>query len=281
MRKILIFLLIFGSLLISGCSGIYNDNLVNNDFPKFVSKCYVSEIDNDGWFKYLCIEPPKENPDKKDVINNFIFNESVNYSFDGINLKYKTIDGYYIPVYDDDKNEISKIEAPYPSYSVSEKYRYEIKKINKFLDDKKFKNVISLDDLEGLELEFFSKEELVSMFNYAYNKDPIELGKYVDLPFVSITNSVSKNGFYFQVGYYSEYGNISKVNIEVIYDDGSHLSDLVRDGKSSEEQNELYSTINNIEQFIILEQELDISKSNDYNESLKLLLNVCKGIILK
>lgn len=279
MKKIGMFSLIIVSLLITGCSETNEIKSEATEFPKYVSKCYISDIDYNGWFKYLCIELSKKNNNVKEVADNYRFDESANYVFDGINLKYKSLDEFYIPVYDENKNEISKVEAPYPSYSVSKKYRDEVKKINKFLNDKKFKNEISLYDLKDLDTKFFSKDELVSMFNYAYTKEPVELGNYIDLPFASIINSISNNGFCFQVGYYSEYGNISKINIEIVYDDGKHLSDLVSKGESSKEQNELYSKINKIEQYIILEQKLDISKSDDYDDSLKLLLNVLKGIV--
>jgi len=128
-------------------------------------------------------------------------------------------------------------------------------------------------------LNKIKKETLIDIFNRAYDKDPIEFGKYLNLPFVQVETSISNNGYIFQVGYYLEYGNIIKVNIEIIYDDGTYLSDLVKDKKASVHQKELFNKIKRVEEFILINQDFDISNFNEYDDSLKMLLNVLKRII--
>lgn len=268
-----IFATIF-ALLITGCS---NNNKMKEEkieIPKFVSKCYTGEIDKEGWFKFLCIELPKKNRNVKETLDNYIFNESVSYVFDGINLKYKTLDGYYIPVYDDNKNEISKIEAAYPSYSTSKQYREDIRKINKFLNDKKFERKISIDDLDTIDFKVVTKEELVFMFNSAFDKTPSDLGNYINIPFVAIVNSNYVDDYFYQIGYYCEYGNIRKIDIEVIYENDNYLSNLVSNHNASNEQILFYEKIKEIETNIIVKQNLDIINFNEYDESFKPLSNL-------
>ncbi len=268
-----IFVTIF-ALLITGCS---NNNKMKEEkieIPKFVSKCYTDEIDKDGWFKFLCIELPKKNINAKETLDNYIFNESMSYVFDGINLKYKTLDGYYIPMYDDNKNEISKIEAAYPSYSTSKQYREDIRKINKFLNDKKFDRKISIDDLETIDFKVVTKEELVFMFNSAFDKTPANLGNYINIPFVAIAKSNYVDDYFYQIGYYCEYGNIRKIDIEVIYENGNYLSNLVSNHNASNEQILFYEKIKEIEKNIIIKQNFDIINFNEYDESLKPLSNL-------
>lgn len=280
LKKVFLFVIFSGMLVtIIGCGNYKQLKKVKNvESPAFVSKCVVEE-GTDQWFNYFCIELPKKDKEKKSVDGNYKFDNTVAYTFDGINLKYKNLDDHYIPIYDNNNKEIDKVEAPYPSLSVSTVYRDEIKTINKFFNEKKFSKKISIKDLIELELQKIKKETLINMFNMAYDKKPISLGKYINLPFVSILSSVSDNGYIFQVGYYVEYGNVIKVNIEIIYDDGTYLSDLVANEGASITQQNLDNKITKIEEFIILNQDFDISNCSAYDESLKMLLNVMKRII--
>jgi hypothetical protein len=274
MKKIcFIFVTIF-ALLISGCSKDNEMDAEEIETPKYISKCYIGNIDKDGWFKFLCIELPKINKNSNETTNNFVYDGNASYVFDGINLKYKTLDGYYIPMYDDNNNEISKVEAAYPSYSISKSYREDIKKINKFLNDKKFERKISIEDLDTIDFKVVTKEELVFMFNSAFDKTPSDLGNYINIPFVSIAKSIYVDDYFYQVGYYCEYGNIRKIDIEVIYDGDVYLSNLVINNEASNGQIILYKKLKEIEEYIITNQDFEITKFKEFDESLKPLSNL-------
>ena len=265
-------------ILLLFSSGCNKEESIENDGLSYVSKCvYVDK--QDGWFDYFCIELSKKDKTKSSVDGNYEFNQDTNYIFDGINLKYQTIENHYIPIYDKTNKEVDKVDAPYPSLSVSATYRDEIKRINTFFSNKKFTKKITVEDLKDLQLDKIDKETLVNLFNMAYEKDPIELGKYINLPSILVTSSISNNGYQFQVGYFAEYGNITKINIEVIYDDGTYLSDLISNGDSTNEQEELYKKINSIENSVISNQNFDISQYSDYNKTLEPLLNLMNRIV--
>lgn len=258
----------------SGCNKEESNEFVG--LP-YVSKCvYVDK--EDGWFDYFCIELSKKDEAKKSVDGNYEFNQDTNYIFDGINLKYQTLDDHYIPIYDKTNKEVDKVDAPYPSLSVSATYRDEMKRINTFFNNKKFAEKITGEDLKDLQLDKIDKETLVNLFNMAYEKDPIELGEYINIPSISIKSSILNNDYQFQVGYFAEYGNIIKINIEVLYEDGTYLSDLISNDDSTNEQDELYKKLNNIEDFIIYNQKFDISKYSGYNKELEALLNLMNRI---
>lgn len=278
MKKIFM-LLIFCSIFLVACGKNDNSKLVNsNEKIKFVSKCTTIER-NDGWFYYFCIEPMKKDISTDNVKDNYELNEYTNYVFDGVNLKHNSLENYYIPIYDQNNNEIDKTEAPYPTLSISTLYRDEIKIINDFFNKKKFANEIKESDLNELNLTYFDKKVLINMFNSAYLSEPIELGKYINLPFVEIVSSISENGYRFQVGYYVQYGTINKIDIEVLYDNGTYLSDIIADENASMEQQQLFQKISNIEKYVIQEQSFNISNSDSYDNSLKKLSSVMKRII--
>lgn len=279
MKRISIILVTIFALLISGCSKNNEVNVEKTEMIKYVSKCYTSEIDKDGWFKFLCIELPKKNKNSNETLDNYVYNENVSYTFDGINLKYKTLDEYYIPIYDDNKNEISKVEAEYPSYSISKSYREDIKKINDFLNDKKFERKISIEDLDTIDFKVVTKEELVFMFNGAFDKTPAELGKYINIPFVAIVKTNYVNNYFYQVGYYCEYGNIRKIDIEVIYEDGTYLSNLVTNHEASNEQIIFSKKIKEVEEYIISNQDLEIANFKEFDSTLKPLSNLLVGLL--
>ncbi len=257
-RMKIIFMIIVSLLYVTGCNKKvdFDENL--NSYPKFVSKCVTTDSD-DGWFYYFCIQYPKKNKNTKEVKNNYQKDNAFSYVFDGFNIKYKKIDGYYIPIYDESGTEVGNIEPAVPSLSVSSQMRNEIKKINDFFMKEDFNRIISEDDLDELELEFIDKSLLVTMFNNAYNKEPIDLGVWVNLPQVEIVKSEKIDNYYFNIGYYVEYGNLQKVNIDLLYEDGSYLSDLVKNKKASEDKVNEYNEFKKIEEYIIKNQTFDLS----------------------
>lgn len=253
-------LLVF-MLLITGC-GV--EKKEENNYPGFASKC--TTIDKtDGWFYFFCIQYPKTDKSIKTVKNNYDRSNAYSYVFDGFNLKYKKLDGYYVKISDKDGNEVGQIEPAFPSLSVSETQRDEINEISDFFANKSFNKIISLTDLEDLNVNTIDKESLVQMFNAAYEKEPIELGKYTDLPQAEIVLSDSEKNYKYSIGYYVEYGNIIKINIDILYDDNTYLSDLIQNNIASNDQIKEYENLKKIEKFIIEKQSFDISNISDFS----------------
>ena len=258
--------IIIVSLLLVGCSKVSENDIT----ATYVSKCVAKEK-NDGWFEIFCIEPLKKDQNLKEVKNNYFYNDKTTYSFDGYNLKYKEIKDCYIPIYDKKGNEVGKVPTSVPSFATSKIYRDEIKEISSFFNTQKFKTKITLNDLEELKIKKIDKQELVNLFNEAFEKEPIEVGKFKNIPILNIIQSESSDDYIFQVGYYCEYGVIQKINIEVIFNNNTYLSDLVQKKNPKKEYINMQEDIETFEKYILENQDLDISKSNAYKKEYKKL----------
>lgn len=271
MRKIMIIIMV--SLLLIGCSKVSENNIT----VTYVSKCVTKEK-SDGWFEIFCIEPLKKDQNLKEVKNNYVYNDKTTYSFDGYNLKHKEIKDCYIPIYDKKGNEVGKVPTSVPSFATSKIYRDEIEEISSFFNTQKFKTKITLNDLEELKIKKIDKQELVNLFNEAFEKQPIEIGKFKNIPILNIIQSEPNDDYIFQVGYYCEYGTIKKINIEVIFNNNTYLSDLAQKKNPKKEYISMQEDIEVLEKYILENQELDISKSNIYKEEYKTLLILLKSI---
>ncbi len=271
MKKIMIILMV--SLLLIGCSKVSENDIT----VSYVSKCVTKEK-SDGWFEIFCIEPLKKDQNLKEVKNNYVYNDKTTYSFDGYNLKYKEIKDCYIPIYDKKGNEVGKVPTSVPSFATSKIYRNEIKEISSFFNTQKFKTKITLNDLEELKIKKIDKQGLVNLFNEAFEKQPIEIGKFKNIPILNIIQSEPSDDYIFQVGYYCEYGTIKKINIEVIFNNNTYLSDLAQKKNPKKEYLNMYKDIEAFEKYILENQELDISKSNIYKKEYNTLLILLKSI---
>ena len=264
--KVIMFSFIF-MICVSGCGK--SEVVPNTDsFPGFVSKCALKD-GTDEWLYLFCIEYLKLDSSSKDVKNNYDSSTNANsYIFDGFNLKYKQLENYYIPVVNVlTGEEVDSVTPPLPSLSVSSKLRDEVEKINKFFATKKFTSNITLEDLKSLNIQYIDKNLLLDLYNDAYSKEPIELGKWLELPQATIvvSDKLENLNYKYNVGYFIDYGNIKKVNIDLLYDDGKYLSDLVKEKSASEEDVKKYNELQEIENFIIKNQTFDISNYKNYN----------------
>ena len=217
-----------------------NDKVSNNENIKFIEKCSFKDIDEE-WIYYMCVDYKKEDPQEK------IFSAT----FGGINMKYTNLKDHYIEVIDENTNKIiDKLPTEYVSLANGEKTREETKKINLFLENQKFNKTITLNDLKNLNTQTIDKQILVDMYNEAYNSSPKSLGKYISNSFAGSKTSESKDGYSYQVVYIIDYGNISKLNIELIYDNDVYLSDLIKNNTATNLQKKMYNKIEQIEKKI-------------------------------
>lgn len=258
-RKIILVLCI---ILLVGCEK-------KSESPEFVVKC-SNKLGEDGWIKAFCISAHKKNSNTDRVKDNYVLNNETSYYYDGYNLKHRRLENYYIPEYDKYGNEVGKFESE-PTLSRSVFHRKDVKNITAFFEEKKFKSEITIDDLNDLKLERIDKKEIVEMFNEAIKSEPRELGKYLNIVFLDYLQTESNANYKFQVGYYLEYGNIIDVDLEIIFNDGNYLSDLVKKGKTTKEYKEMQNDLENFEKYILEEQNFEISEASNYNEKYKKL----------
>ena len=224
---------------------------------KFVEKCAFKDID-DEWTYYMCVDYDKDDLNKK------IFSAT----FGGINMKYTSLKDHYIEVLDENNNIIDKIDTNYVSLANGQSTKNEMREINLFLEEKKFNTTININDLKNLKTKYIDKQLLVDMYNEAYNSMSKPVGKYISNSFAG--GKISENGeeYKYQIVYILDYGNISKLNIELIYNDGTYLSDLIKNNKATQLQEKMYNKLIEIQQKIIKEN--SFTSGIDKSEFLKL-----------
>ena len=204
--------------------------------------------------------------------------EKNSYLFDGYNLKYKELDGYYVPVLDIDGKEVYRVTPNYITLSISEKHKTDIRKIGKFFNEKQFVSEISIDDLKDLDVTTIKKDYLVELFNKTIKSElKTNKGDYYDSSFVnkvelpSSDDSMKGN---WQISYLIDFGYISEVDIEFISLEGKYVSDI-ESSNVNLTKNKMFDDIEKLENAIIRNQSLEVNgetakifspiKSNEVN----------------
>lgn len=235
---------------------------------KIIEKCSFKEKEN-NWVYYMCVDYRKDDETKK----------ITSATFGGINMKYSELDDHYIEVIDDTTNRVvDKIKTEYVSLANGQSTREEMKRINLFLESKKFNKNIELKDLKDLETEYISKETLVEMYNDAFNSEEKEVGQYITKSFAGAVNSEYLDNYKYQIVYIIDYGNVSKLNIELIYKDGTFLTDKINNNTATADEKDMYITLEKIENIIIKDNDFlagiqkNTEKNNfDFNELNRIL----------
>lgn len=211
----------------------------------------------DGWKYYFKIYDSKE---------------GTRYTFNGINLKYDKLDGYYVPIVDEKTNEvIDKMESDIIILSISEKYSDDILNINEFFNTKSFKSKITLSDLDDLSVNYIDKNELVKLFNNAItSKEYTKMGlfdKAIGFRKTEVKTDNSKLNGKYRIALTIDYGYITNLNIEYIDNKDQYLSSKIN---TNFEDKELLQELENIETDLI--NNINNNKK-DYSSSYKMLSN--------
>lgn len=229
-----------------------NDIAVSNPpFEVLASKeAFIDK--QDGWIYYLHVSKKAGT-------------EKLEFNFDGVNIKYQELPGYYIPVKDKNGKEIDKASGT-PMLSRSVKYKYDTSLINNYLNKKQFVSEISEDDLVNLELQLLTKGDIVALVNQVCKLDFVNIDSDIDMlyapGYISAEQIIDENTV-LQFGYYNRVGVVQKTWFDVIYQQGekrTYLSDMVVDGSATNEQKELYSNLKNIGETIIQTQKFNVKK---------------------
>ena len=161
MKKMLLVILIgFELILITGCGNEKKEELpeINREDIKFYEMNSFLDKE-DGWVYYFNIAQLSDG-------------SFTNYLFDGMNMKYRELENYYIPVFDKETGEeVERFKANSVTLSIDQVHREEFRRINDFFEDKAFIKEITMEDLADLETDYFSKEDLLYLFNEAITND--------------------------------------------------------------------------------------------------------------
>ena len=200
-------------------------------------------------------------------------NQTINYIFDGYNLKHKPEGTEYYISYKNMETgeEIERIPSKYATLSTSEKYRDEIKEINNFFNNKKFVREITLKDLDTLNVTKISKSYLVDLFNRTINSQmKSNPGEYIKAPSLEYktqkSSDVNKPGEW-QVMYIIDYGYINNIEIEFIPENKTEVASFNSYSVQSQQESSLLEQLENE----IIEKQS--TSSEDLTESDSVLTN--------
>lgn len=237
---------------------IYNINNSEKDKLEktyFYHKSYGEWIDDEWYYFFQNISL-----DGKKVDTHF---------YDGCNLKHSTLDDYGVQI-KNENGEIVEIMEDIPSLSISQKYTnnqregLEIVLIDEFFDKNKYNDVIIEEDLEDLKVYNIDKDILLRIFNKSIQqKFDNSMGKYI-MGTCEYKTEEFKDGYKWNIGLVTMSGYIKAIRLDIIYSDGSYLSDLVKENKADKHQKEIFNNFDKIEEYIVNEQKTDAM--NEYIE---------------
>ena len=226
-------------------------------------KIYITKGEDEWYYQFL-IAPSIADGDT----NNFLI---------GCNLKYSSLDNYYVPVYSENGELIDKWPSE-PTLATSQvsvngvTAASEVMKIDAFFDENQFKREITVEDLDDLKLYHFDKNFIVDLFNNAYNTEFDKTVTKFNLSGCSIQSDTEQDGYKYNIGVMHLRRGIGVIRIDLLYSDGSYLSDLVEEGSATNEQKEIYDNFKKIEDYIVENQEVNIRDVFDLNDEVYIRL---------
>lgn len=231
---------------------IKKDEFDPDAWKRYAEKIYFEERE-DGWYNYFWMDTIDK--DRRDLT----------YSFGGCNIKYPKLDGYNVLVFEG--GEIVGRIPTNPTLAVSEKtingvmQWEEINKIRDFFNDKQFNRVITPKDLNSLKLYHFSKDELVRMYNNAFEKPfKTEVPLETNLTTCNIKTDGVKNGYNIVVGVLHVRTGFQVVRLDIKYSNGTYLRDLVSRKKATKEQMKIYNNFKEIEKYMVDYNKVDLKE---------------------
>ncbi|MBQ9699848.1 MAG: hypothetical protein IJV71_04425 [Lachnospiraceae bacterium] len=270
-KKIVAIILLVLIVSLIGCQRSSNKNLTENkdeELYPFNTKFAMVEGDN-GWVHHFICEYDAEN------------DKPLMYYYDAYNLKYKQLDDYVIEIVDEN-GIIEDIAYPaVPYLMLHNDYTVDYMNIDTFFNSNHPIEKLNEEDADILELEYIDENLVIDLFNTAIESDIMENGIYYNLPEADIVQETLMSGYLWQVGYFNVHGVIVNVNIELLYEDGSYLKDIVKDGQGDNREKAIANMLANIEvdivkkqSFIIDENQYDGVESNIYNRLKRLLQRI-------
>ena len=225
-------------------------------YKNYAEKIAIVEGDDAWYYQFL--------------ITTFDNGETTNNFFNGCSLKYSKLDDYYVPVTENGK-VVEKIIV-HPNLVASQKSvnnvteASEVVLIDDFFDQKQFKKEITTNDLDELTLYNFDKNLIVDLFNKTYNSNFDKTITKFNLAGCSIQSDGEKDGYKYNIGVMHLRRGIGAIRIDLLYNDGTYLSELVENKKASNEQKEIYKNFQEIEEYIVENQEVNIRDEFDLNK---------------
>ena len=159
--------------------------------------------------------------------------------------------------------------------NISKKYD-DVSNIDDFFDERQFGRAIDINDLDELDIYNFDKEFIVDLFNKAYNSEYDKTITQFNLKGCSINSDEDGDdyidGYKYNIGVMHLRRGIGVIRIDLLYSDGTYLSDLIEDGSATNEQKEIYDNFKRIEDYIVENQEVNIRDVFDLSDDVYIRL---------
>ena len=255
-RKVILLMTIGLMLILTGCNSTKEEKKDTSQTVGFYEvMSYLDKEDN--WIYTFTLSYDKE--------------KNITYrQFNGFNMKYDTMDGFYIPILDEKtEKEVGQLPPSIINLVNDQIHDEEFDKINDFFNEKKFVNYITIDDLKSLKTSYFSKEDLVILYNRVLDLEPAEsLGKYNYS--INFLKSKEEKDRRWQIVTLGTFGYLDKVRIDLKYKNGKYLSDLAQSGEASNEQQNTYKILEAIQTELLKNKEIDFDGlTKDMNQTEK------------
>ena len=258
-RKVILLMIIGLALIMTGCNSTKDEKNDDSQLVGFYEvMSYLDKEDN--WIYTFSLSYDKE--------------KNITYrQFNGFNMKYDKMDGFYIPILDEKtEKEVGQLPPSIINLVNDQIHDEEFDRINDFFNEEKFTDYITIDDLKSLKTSYFSKEDLVILYNRALDLEPAEsFGKYnYSINFLK-SNEEDRR---WQIVTLGTFGYLDKVRIDIKYKDGKYLSDIVLSDEATIEQQNTYKIIENIQTELLKNKEIDfdgLTKDMNQTEKTELL----------
>ncbi len=263
-------LLLIMCVLFTACSN--NSDPSHSDESNFnviFFRKVAREVYDNGWVFTFVNEGYKDT--SRDSTN------LAQYSFYGINIRYKHDDAYIHTYLRERPNGTRYYEYVAPPCLIfgegSEAEKRDVQKVQQILDHTKTPEEILATNPDDYDFEVLDKDMFFSLIRKAITGQPQKEGtevSYWEKPiYAFFTEPEYKDGYKFQIAFLHETGCVDELFIDVLYETGEEydayiqLSDLVSNGEATNEQKEAFALITSVTS-AIKEDESFITECESY-----------------
>lgn len=267
---------LFNIVLIGLCISIFLAGCQKEKKEIVFYRQVARQTSEDGWVFSFIKNGYKDEEEDKNATDLY------RYQFNGINIRYRGIDGFYdryVREKNTDKGTEKYLEIVIPGIliwgSANEDQENDMRIIENLLSDCNSDNDLLSRESDKLELKELDSKIFWNVAEKALNSEwqkEAVVPEYWEKPaYAMLQEPEFINGYKFQVAFLSETGCIDELYIDVLYEDDSQwigyvqLSDLVEEKLATKEQISLWKSICSIVD-ILKEEELFIAGTEMYQD---------------
>ena len=173
--------------------------------PQFIEKIAVNKVDA-CWYESVSYSYSRRNKEQPNSVENLDMSTLDNIHFDGVNICERPADQYHTTRF----------------YAV-EKEKDDVTAINDLLSEKLYNRHITLEDLDTLKLEYISKDNIVALYNEAFDQLPRSLGDFWQNDQIEI-KKYSDDDVTVTVGALINWGYLDGINLKFEQKDGKAIT---------------------------------------------------------